>query len=305
VRVFWTGCSRPGRLALTRSVRVCSSAPTDFFASPQSQVDCLHCQDTPDNILHYCIDQPFSFYQSNMWSRYQALIKRKPLLTNMATGAAVMFFGDGAAQQLKISEDPEVKFDWGRSVCMTVWSGAIFSPTFYYWFRFLDSKFPGAVLKNVTAKVAINGVTVSPLINCVAIGYSVVTEKYFRSTVNGEDFNTTAVLDETTLRCKKEVWNVVRDSSIVWLPVNFLNFMYCPAHLRVLPSIFTSFAWNTILSTKIHRPLDDAKPQQPTIATTPVVKVQYCAISPRQSLALMKGVKTISNQPGNASVTHK
>ena len=143
---FWTGRSMPCH-------EVCGSAAMNFSASVQSQVDSLYCRNTPADILHPCI-HPLSSYQSNMWSRYQALIKRKPLLTNMATGAAVMFFGDGAAQQLKMSQDPEVKFDWGRSVCMTVWSGAIFSPTFYYWFRFLDSKFPGAVLKNVTAKVA-------------------------------------------------------------------------------------------------------------------------------------------------------
>jgi hypothetical protein len=225
-----------------------------------------------------------------MWSRYQALIKRKPLLTNMATGATVMFLGDGAAQQLKMTKEPELKFDWGRSLCMTVWSGAIFSPTFFYWFRFLDRKLPGAVLKNVTAKVAINGMTVSPLINCMAIGYSVASENYFRSTVSGEAFDATAVLDETTIRCKKEVWNVVRDSSIVWIPVNFLNFMYCPAHLRVLPSIFTSLAWNTILSTKIHKPLD-AEQKQHCIVTMPEMQMQYCVMPPRQSLAPVSGIK--------------
>jgi hypothetical protein len=41
------------------------------------------------------------------------------------------------------------------------------------------------------------------------------------------------------------------------VPLNFLNFLLVPPHLRVLPSIFGSVAWNTFLSLTMHRDHDD------------------------------------------------
>ena len=42
-------------------------------------------------------------------------------------------------------------------------------------------------------------------------------------------------------------------SCVLWLPVNFLNFLLVPPALRVLPTIAASCIWTSYLSLAAHR----------------------------------------------------
>ena len=89
-----------------------------------------------------------------MWRAYQRLIKRQPLLTNIATATVVMFTGDTLAQKIEIyrSEEPK-QFDVCRNIVMVSWNSLFFSPFFLVWFRHLDGKFPSNLRGNMTKTV--------------------------------------------------------------------------------------------------------------------------------------------------------
>ena len=96
------------------------------------------------------------------WQRYQACIHAAPLRTNMVTAGCVMLFGDALAQWIERERKCEQAQDASRDgdafngfrwATMASWNATVFSPVFFYWFGFLDRRFPGAGLRNVAAKV--------------------------------------------------------------------------------------------------------------------------------------------------------
>ena len=122
-----------------------------------------------------------------MWAAYQRLIKARPLATNIATAAVVMFTGDTTAQIIESmrskrrrSEDLAInipphddessresvldsareffrtEFDVCRSVGMVSWNSLIFSPFFLVWFRYLDKHFSSSV-RGCLGKAVVNG----------------------------------------------------------------------------------------------------------------------------------------------------
>jgi hypothetical protein len=62
-----------------------------------------------------------------------------------------------------------------------------------------------------------------------------------------------AVQSELEQRLSLDVYALFRGSVLFWVPVNLLNFLLVPPHLRVLPTIVASTAWNTYLSLTTHK----------------------------------------------------
>ena len=192
---------------------------------------------------------------SVMWQRYQRLIKQKPLLTSSITGAGVMVIGDLLAQTIKIkgmNSTGEEDFDFRRTFCMGTFSGLIMAPTFLFWFRRLDRWFPGNSVRNATIKVIANHAAVAIPFNALALTYTVTSESLLSFVLDGAPFDKGAVVGGIEHRCKADLFKLFVASSAVWVPVNMLNFLFVPSHLRVLPTIFTSLGWNTFLSHTAH-----------------------------------------------------
>eukprot|EP00040_Diaphanoeca_grandis_P000538 m.15728 g.15728 ORF g.15728 m.15728 type:complete len:264 (-) comp10717_c0_seq1:64-855(-) len=256
-----------------------------------------------------------------MWTAYQRASKYAPLKTNMLTAAGVMFIGDGIAQVYEttsrtslpstpvrtrqtshagltesqslpscntndITDTNGFKLDLVRSTVAMTWNACVFSPTFYYWFRFLDGKFAGTALKSVAAKVLINQLVIPLPLSAGFIAFSATFEPVMRHVFNQNSRHgsqqtpkthdeltnresATArstperladhwqdVSDEVYTRLYSDLGTVFTGSCALWIPVNTLNFLLVPAHLRVLPSILVSVGWMTYLSLTAHHKLD-------------------------------------------------
>jgi hypothetical protein len=207
-----------------------------------------------------------------MWQSYQRLIKQKPLLTASATGWIVMFFGDLIAQTIQsksgINNNQSgmegrkrnlewVEYDFRRTFCMGSWSGAIMAPTFLLWFKKLDRIFPGNSLRSATLKVLSNHIVVAVPFNALALAYTVTSENLLAFALDENvPFDMVKNINEIEHRCKSDLLKLFIASSAVWIPVNMCNFLFCPPHLRVLPTIFTSLVWNTFLSHTAHEILE-------------------------------------------------
>ena len=197
-----------------------------------------------------------------MWQTYQRLIKQKPLLTSSITGASVMAVGDLIAQNIKIKtsrENEENYFDYRRTFCMSVWSGVIMAPTFLLWFKKLDKWFPGNSVRSAMLKVVTNHAAVAVPFNAVALAYTVTSENLLSYVLDGVSFDKFDIYTEIKYRCETDLFKLFLASSSVWIPVNILNFLFVPSHLRVLPTIFTSLAWNTFLSHTAHEDINIGK----------------------------------------------
>ena len=109
-------------------------------------------------------------------------------------------------------------------------------------------------------------------INSAFLSYSVMVDAALRAALNepagSEPLDIAAAADEIVLRCTQDLGAIFERSACIWTPVNTLNFLFCPPHLRVLPTIVTSCAWNTYLSLTAHHETTPALPHPESHAFT-------------------------------------
>lgn len=72
---------------------------------------------------------------------YETSVARRPVLTQLAVGTALVGLGDAAAQHL-IEKRDMVDHDWRRTGNMVLLRGVIHSGMIIYWYRFLHAKVP-------------------------------------------------------------------------------------------------------------------------------------------------------------------
>ena len=188
-----------------------------------------------------------------MFSAYQTLLQRMPLRTNMATATVVMFSADAYAQHIEATRvDDAGSFDGVRSTVMTSWNALIFTPTFFVWFRRLERTWPGTSPRAVVTKVMTNQIAMNAPITALALAYAVSLEAGLRAMLGQQRWQTEHVRAEVGRRWSESLGVALLASACLWVPVNLLNFSLVPPHLRVVPTILTSCAWNTYLSLKAH-----------------------------------------------------
>ena len=187
-----------------------------------------------------------------MFSAYQKLMQRMPLRTNMATATVVMFSADAYAQHIEAERVGDAGFDGVRSTVMTSWNALIFTPTFFVWFRRLESTWPGTSPRAVVTKVMTNQIAMNAPITALALAYAVSLEAGLRAVLQQKTWHADEVRAEVGRRWSESLGVALLASACLWVPVNLLNFSFVPPQLRVLPTILTSCAWNTYLSLKAH-----------------------------------------------------
>lgn len=72
---------------------------------------------------------------------YETSLVRRPVLTQLAVGTALVGLGDAAAQHL-IEKKDLINHDWERTGNMVLLRGVIHSTMIIYWYRFLQAKVP-------------------------------------------------------------------------------------------------------------------------------------------------------------------
>lgn len=176
-----------------------------------------------------------------------------------------------------------VPFDFKRLATAVAWNGLLFSPFFFFWFRFLDGRFPGNGPRNVAAKVIVNQLVVAGPINIAYLGFTSFGEELlscaFHEETVGEareptetvvvhhNVTTTATQEDNggkvdgyvgrsmarlKRRAEDSMMTILVASNLYWIPVNALNFLFVPPTLRVFPTILGSLVWTTFLSYRSH-----------------------------------------------------
>jgi hypothetical protein len=161
--------------------------------------------------------------------------QQRPFLTNSVVGGGVFFIGDGTAQLM------EGKRDIQRLVTATAWNGLFASPFFFFWFRFLDTRY-GVTRHVVPKKVLINTLIATPPVNFCYLTFSTLVEGIF----HGIDMNESIKVAQK--RIQENIHTIILTSFMFWILVNSINFLFVPPQLRVLPSVFGGVLWSSYLS---------------------------------------------------------
>ena len=186
------------------------------------------------------------------WSAYRASLASRPFTTNVLTAVGTMFAGDSIAQCVELRRGNHT-YSPLRTAVACVWNGLIFTPTFHVWFRYLDRIFPGAAVGPSLKKVLVNQIVLSVPINAAFLSYTAVVE---RAVVSGGDSggdNSVPLVSKVRGQLVEKLPDIFYYSCVLWLPVNFANFMFVAPPFRVLPTIAASVVWTTFLSLSAHR----------------------------------------------------
>ena len=183
------------------------------------------------------------------WHRLQ--LQNRPYLTNSVTSAVLMLCGDRFAQFVENSSpecipvDPYSRTSLTRSSVLTAWSAtASLAWTRYYFWMF--KKWPGKVILWVTLTAAIPG----PFMNAGFFCFTTVAEHF---ALHPKPFESMDVCGDL-IKQKFDVQYLptIQRSALLWVPVNFLNFLYIPLEYRMLCGSSVSFLWNVYLSLVQH-----------------------------------------------------
>ena len=156
-----------------------------------------------------------------------------------------MFVGDRVAQTIR---HPEKEIDVERNLVMTSWNTFFFAPVFFYWFGFLDRKWPSKGPRAALTKVFVNAAVVTLPTNLLFLGYSAV----FENVLTSRRLDQRAIVDDFEERVETALPALCKNSVLLWVPFNALNFLLVPAQFRVLPTIVGSLAWNIYASFASH-----------------------------------------------------
>jgi len=175
-----------------------------------------------------------------MLRKWAAQSSKRPTLVTIITGSTVMFFGDIASQKFEGKEH----LDFARLAIGTIWQGCISAPLFNVWFRFLDKSVTAQGFRGALSKVFLNQI-ISPLpINAGYMAFS----STFEAVARPEPVSPSQVQAEISYKIRHNLLTVVLGSALFWIPMNTLNFAFCPPQYRILPSIFGGVIWGCLFA---------------------------------------------------------
>jgi protein Mpv17 len=187
---------------------------------------------------------------------YQRSLKARPVLTNMVTSAIVMGSGDRIAQHIEQKSPAELRSfrSWIRTSILASYSMCVGSPFFTVFWRFLDRRIVGSGrFVPAFSKALCTAVIASPLMNGGFYAWATTAEHYMLTepVEGGKSFEELRRKLEVQFR-EKYLLTLAR-SAQVWIPINTLNFMLVPPHLRIVVSQFWATAWSSYLSWLHHQ----------------------------------------------------
>lgn len=177
-------------------------------------------------------------------------------------------------------------FDPFRTATMVTWNVVFTTPFFLYLYRVCDRIFVPPTFWTVSARVLVTLVFSVP-VNALFFTYGTcvhhTAEWYglrqdlklamlnvgFDETVARDALRTITQFDwslmwaKVHLKIESELFDTIKKSAAVWVPINAVNFAVVPSHLRPLWMMFFSVFWNCYLSIVQHRdlvlpiPIDD------------------------------------------------
>lgn len=168
-------------------------------------------------------------------SWYLMLLEKYPVITKAVTSALLTFFGDLFCQ-LAIEKSP--KLDAKRLSMFTLLGLVLVGPTLHFWYLSLSKLVSGSGAFNAGFRLLLDQFLFSPLF----IGV------FFASLLTLEGRSS-----EILPKLKQDWVAAVLANWKLWIPFQFLNFLFVPQQLQVLVANVIALAWNVYLSFASHR----------------------------------------------------
>lgn len=187
---------------------------------------------------------------ASFFAKYNSLIVRRPLLTNVITTGVLFGTGDVLAQ--KITPDRSHGYDYARTGRAVAYGAVFFAPIGDRWMRFLATiKAPvnramdpkKLIVFDTIARVAVDQLGFAPFL-AIPMYYSVMT------VLEGQGDISTVVPH----KIERNWWPTLRANWTVWPAFQALNFSVVPVRFRLLLVNLFSVGWNCFLSMALHKP---------------------------------------------------
>ncbi|KAJ6804737.1 protein sym-1 [Iris pallida] len=168
-------------------------------------------------------------------SWYLMALDKQPVMTKSITSALLTLIGDLICQLL-IDQVPQL--DLNRTFVFTLLGLVLVGPTLHYWYLSLSKMItmPGA-----------SGAFLRLLLD--QFGFAPIFIGVFLSALVTLEGRPSQVMP----KLKQEWFSSVVANWQLWIPFQFLNFLFVPQKFQVLAANFVALAWNVILSFKAHR----------------------------------------------------
>ncbi|XP_076332826.1 mpv17-like protein [Tachypleus tridentatus] len=158
--------------------------------------------------------------------------RKRPFISNVfAYGSMYITAELGQQYIIRQAEQSGEKFDWLAVKRFGFLGTFLFAPALYGWYHLLDKTLPSTASKVVIKKVLLDQGLCAPI--QLAVFYVVMSILEEKQDIFFE------------LKCK---WlHTYQLSCTYWLPVQYINFFFVPAHMRVAYVGVASFIWINVL----------------------------------------------------------
>ncbi|KAL4892956.1 hypothetical protein BDV59DRAFT_36302 [Aspergillus ambiguus] len=178
-----------------------------------------------------------SFFQ-HVSALYSAYLSRRPLFTQSATAATLYTAGDVVAQNLA-PEDK--KYDWHRTLTMTVIGGCALGPTMAIWYRYLQRRVHlSSKLASTIVQVATDQLVFAPI--------SIVGLFTLVQLAKATSDNVTERLELARHQVESTFTDVLIQNYKLWPGVQMVNFFFVPLQYRLLVSNTVAIFWSAYVS---------------------------------------------------------
>lgn len=165
-----------------------------------------------------------------LWSFYLKALETNPILTKAITASVLNAIGDLACQ---ILVEKNEKINFRRFAIFATMGLVMIGPVLHYWYGFNQAIISAPGLKGGIMRMAIDQIFFAPVF--VAACFSTL-------------FLLEGKPKEIPDKLKSDLKPAVFANWKLWVPAQFINFVYVPPPLRVAFSSCVSLLWNVYLS---------------------------------------------------------
>jgi len=178
-----------------------------------------------------------------LWSKYNANLEKRPIITKALTSAIGFALGDYLAQKFI---DKRESLDLERLGRMASFGLLVHGPTGHFFYNWLDKTIPGTEALAVASKVFVDQVIWNPIFGTMFFGYMGAAEGLGGTGIKN--------------RISDNLWASVKGSWTVWPVAHAINFKFVPTSQRLLYINSIQIGYNMFLSVLAKRAGGGAAP---------------------------------------------